>query len=268
MAGEVNLEGLWGRLWLVLTSGLFFMLVGGVFLLLAANTLGHIHAAFSFVLVVLGCAILLFGTGTQGMGEFTSPDNPPVTFIKYKIGIAGGAGILALAIGLGMVHEREGIRDVFQIERRYARVLLTPFQADGVSTFKYYVAEAHTADGTPVPTQHRSDDSIEIIVPYFVQQTPEIVVLVTLSNVQQGNQGNGLLSQVKRGITVDLNRLYDNSGGMEYPIYRAANPEETTFNLQSPAATQVVFSKADDHQGRLSERQPPNRPEPPIINVQ
>jgi len=54
------------------SSGLFFMIVGAIFLYVAFNTMGRTHAAMSFVFVVVGVAILLYGTGTQGIGDFDS----------------------------------------------------------------------------------------------------------------------------------------------------------------------------------------------------
>jgi hypothetical protein len=50
----------------ITTSGLFFMVVGIAFLVVAGSTITRTHSALTFVLVVVGVAILLYGTGTQG----------------------------------------------------------------------------------------------------------------------------------------------------------------------------------------------------------
>src|SRR5688500_12353979 len=56
-------------------SVFFFMIVGSIFLYFAYDTLGRAHAAMSCVFVVVGVAILLYGTGTQGIGEFNPGEN-------------------------------------------------------------------------------------------------------------------------------------------------------------------------------------------------
>jgi len=112
-------DGFSSRLNDFFSSGVFFILLGAGFLLLAYLALSvGVHTSFSFVLAVLGIAILLFGTGTQGMGRLDST----VATGRYTVGIAGGAGILALAIGYGMVKLGPEIQQVFELQTRYAWV--------------------------------------------------------------------------------------------------------------------------------------------------
>jgi hypothetical protein len=254
---------IWARIWQVATSGLFFMVVGCVFLVVAGRSMGTVHAALSFVLVVLGSAILLFGTGTQGMGDFTSPDGGQ-TALKYKVSIAGGAGILALAIGLGMVIERNGIQDVFQIEKRFVRVVLSP-QPDQFSTFKGFVAEARTAAGTPIPVMHPDDNRIELFVPYFPNQIhDEIVVHVVLSNVTPQVSLSATVPTTVH-VNIGTGTLANSTGSLDFPLY-VGKPEETVLNMQSKATIQAQLSGTDAHQESGSGRQPPNQPE--AINIQ
>src|SRR6185312_5173823 len=114
--GKASGSQVWtGGLMQFTTTGLFFMIVGCVFLLIAAVTLGPVHAAFSFVLVVVGVAILLFGTGTHSMGAFRSDE----ASAKYKVRIAGAAGILAFCIAFGIVKFSPEMKSAFQIEKKY-----------------------------------------------------------------------------------------------------------------------------------------------------
>src|SRR5262249_933268 len=115
-AGVSGPPSKWDRFNQFTSSGLFFMLIGATFLVVAALTLNTSHATFSFVLVVVGVAVLLFGTGTQGVGEAEAPG--------YKVAIAGGAGIIAFCVGWGIIHYAEEIKTVFQVEKKYVRVTL------------------------------------------------------------------------------------------------------------------------------------------------
>ena len=257
-------DKLWARLWEVLGSGAFFMLIGGGLLLVAARSMGSVHAAFSFVLVVLGCAILLFGTGTQGVGEFTSPGSEATAF-KYKVGIAGGAGVLALAIGLGMVKEQKNIRDVFQIEKRYVRVQLSP-KPDQVSTFAGFVAEAHTTTGTPVPTIHPTDNLIELIIPYLENQArDDITVDVQLKNV---GHNVALSASVPTIVHVNMStgKLIDTTGSLDFPVYTAKS-DETVLNMQSTVTAENQLIGVDNHQESATGRQPPSHLESPKVEV-
>ena len=148
--------------WYFLSSGVFFMIVGAVALLAAFLTMGTTHASFTFVLVVVGVAILLYGTGTQGAGNFETVAGE----MKYKIGVAGGAGILAFAVGIGIVEKSADIRDAFQIEKKYARLIFRD-EGDGVGKLTDYVPEIYV-NGLPVPSQ-RDGESIVALIPFLGQ---------------------------------------------------------------------------------------------------
>jgi membrane protein implicated in regulation of membrane protease activity len=94
-------------------SGIFFILLGLALLLVAYWGLGIVHTTFSFVLVVLGVAILLYGTGTQGMGRVERASDQA----KYNIALAGGAGVLSFCIAYGIALLGE-MQRAFQIERK------------------------------------------------------------------------------------------------------------------------------------------------------
>jgi hypothetical protein len=144
----------WDRFNQFTNSGLFFMIVGAAFLIAAALTMNAQHAAFTFVLVVVGVAVLLFGTGTQGVGESQAPG--------YKVAIAGGAGVIAFCVGWGIVKYADDIKTVFQIEKKYVRVTLEGLE--GAEYMANYTASV-TLNGIGIPVA-RHPDSIELFIPY------------------------------------------------------------------------------------------------------
>ncbi len=154
------------------SSGLFFMLFGSLMLFFAYSTMSSTHSSFTFVLVVVGVAILLYGTGTQGAGEFGGKQGGN----RYKATIAGGAGVLALAIGIGMVVKHTDIREAFQVEQKYLRFPLYASN-DGITNLANYAAIA-TVNGINVPTALRGD-RIEIYVPYIAGQKADTVLEVS-----------------------------------------------------------------------------------------
>lgn len=139
-----------------MSSGWFFMLVGIALLWAAYGTMGETHTSFTFVLVVVGIAILLYGTGTQSAGEAASD--------KVKIYLAGGAGVLAFLVGYGIVEKSPAIKAAFQVEKKYFRYVVAGAD-DGVTDLSNYVALADI-NGDQVPAMRRGN-YIEVLVPYF-----------------------------------------------------------------------------------------------------
>jgi energy-coupling factor transporter transmembrane protein EcfT len=106
-AAMVNWDRLLPEAKTFFSSGLFFMLLGGL-IIYFGNRLSNdpfTHSAFVFLVVILGLALFLFGTGTSASGEGTSG--------QVKVAIAGGAGVLAMVLGFGVAHWREDLTDVF-----------------------------------------------------------------------------------------------------------------------------------------------------------
>jgi hypothetical protein len=143
------------------SSGLFFMIVGGFMLYAAYRTIGTTHSVMSFVFVVAGVAILLFGTGTQGMGKMdTGPD--PTSVLRYQVALAGGAGVVAFCVAAGMIAFPGQIKSAFLPSQSFIKLTV---QGDGFHNDleKYrYVA---TVNGTRVPTV-QNEQFIEILAPY------------------------------------------------------------------------------------------------------
>src|SRR5215471_3833733 len=156
-ADQLNSSGwfrtVWDYFWRAASSGLFFMMVGVGFLVVANQTMGAAHSSFTFVLVVVGVAILLFGTGTQGIGQFETKQGEA----NYKVALAGGAGVLAFCVAIGIVWKADKIKNAFEMEKRYLRVIIEPDSKDGVSDYVFakYVPTAWL-DGEYVPVVMRN----------------------------------------------------------------------------------------------------------------
>src|SRR6266849_2086798 len=90
------------------SSGVFYIVVGSAFLYVSysISLANRAHTAFVFLLAVLGVALVLFGTGTQAAGSGTAG--------SIKVAIAGGAGVLALVLGFGVVSNGRELGNVFK----------------------------------------------------------------------------------------------------------------------------------------------------------
>lgn len=145
-------------------TGLFFMLFGTSFLYFAFENGARAHSAMTFILVVLGSAMVLFGTGTQASGDL---DNSEAKH-RYKVQIAGGAGVMSLVIGFGLVWKGPDLKGVFQPERR---IVVAPLVAemsagqglDAPVKLSDYVVEAFVGP-IQVPIVHR-DGFVELFIP-------------------------------------------------------------------------------------------------------
>jgi hypothetical protein len=147
-------------------SGIFFMIVGTLFLYVAFDTIEKTHAAMTFVLVVVGVAILLYGTGTQGIGHFDSGEK----LARYRVALAGGAGVLAFCVAAGIIAFSPKMKEAFRVEQRYVRFIINAkggYEKDDVGR---YVPDIRI-NGTRVPAV-RKGDHIEVYVPYIVKSEP------------------------------------------------------------------------------------------------
>lgn len=203
--------------WYFVSSGFFFMLVGGISLFFAFYSMGNTHASFTFVLVVVGVAVLLYGTGTQGVGNFETTSGAAT----YKLGIAGGAGILAFAVGYGIVAKSPEIKRAFQIEKRYLRLSFEPSSNDGVSTFENYVPEI-LVEGAAAPV-HRNGDGFVVFVTYFDNQPlTELRAIARFHYVGPEDRRNkALRSNVLADQIIEIRQedIRNDDGGFDFPRY-------------------------------------------------
>ncbi len=184
----------WGRFWQFVGSGFFFMIVGAIFLALANHYMGHDHAAFSFVMVVVGVAVFLYGTGTQGIGEF----NSDASTAKYKVALAGGAGVLAFCVAYGIVEYHGKMKEAFRVERKY--VWVTFSGSDGGTSLASFRPKIEI-DGVATPVRfHRND--IDVLMPYlsteFRAEKEETAESVLNGAMNRNVVVTGNLSEVKK----------------------------------------------------------------------
>ena len=238
------------------SSGIFFILLGLAFLVAAYFSLERgVHTSFSFVLVVLGIAILLFGTGTQGIGRLESNTQAA----RYSIAVAGGAGALAVAIGVGMSMMGPRIQQAFELQTRYVSAELRP-ASDGNSSFAGWWGHFEL-DGRPIAS-FRQGEFFFAYVPYSQTQLDrEMHITYTLLPEDPTHPNPNLKPRVIdffnfRPKDVDLN-----NSGSDFPIYDNIPP----VDLRSAGAVNAVLKVGGSQSlGNAPGAQAPN-PAPPVV---
>jgi|SRR4051812_27882324 hypothetical protein len=231
------------------SSGAFFMMVGAVILFLAYLTMGPASAIFSFILVVIGVAILLFGTGTQSMGEFSS--DPAAA--GYKVKLAGGAGVLAFCIAVGIVTKYADMKQAFQIERKYFTVQVEP-KSDGYSKFDNFAAEL-SINGNSLPVM-RKGDYIIVYVPYLVTELRSRRTVAYSFRALEGRPRNAKLAvEVSGKFTVDLGDTESSDASFDFPLSKA----HPNIDLSNPSPSQILIDTTDKNkpQGADTKDVPP-----------
>jgi hypothetical protein len=214
------------------SSGKFFILLGLIFLGLGYLSLERgVHTSFSFVLIVLGIATLLFGTGTQGIGRLESN----AATAKYNVAIAGGAGVLAIAIGWGMTALGPQIQQTFGLQTRYVEAEIQP-NPDSNSSFSKYWAQFEI-DGEPIPSVRRGELFVAYI-PYRETQKESVKhVRYKLLPVDNQNLDPNLKPVVADIFDVPLRDINPNNSGSDFPIYDKIPP----IDMRSAPAVQAVL---------------------------
>ena len=233
----VTATGYYNRFMQFAASGVFFMLVGFLFLLMAYLTVGHTFASMSFVLVVVGVGILLFGTGTQGVGDLVSGQDATSLF-KYKIALAGGAGITAFCVAGGIIAYHDQMKRAFQIEQGYLRL---DIYGKGVAKedMSHYLPEI-TVNGEVVPAVRRGR-YIEAYVPYFFNDNSTFEIQAKLHLIDEATslllapEGNFKVVLKTGGEIIDDDEgghKYDNPGGFDFPRYALRTPIQLKDDLK------------------------------------
>jgi hypothetical protein len=219
------------------SSGIFFIALGLILLICAYVGLAiGVHTSFSFVLVVLGVAILLFGTGTQGIGKLESN----TATAQYNVALAGGAGVLALAIGFGMIQFGPQMQRAFDVETRYVIATLRP-NPDGSSSFNDYWAE-FDIDGVSIPSVRRGD-ALLAFVPYFdTQKDATKHVWYRLRPQDPRTVSASFKSTVFDKFDVPLAQVNRNNSGADFPVYDVTTPVDMR---SSSGVTAALRSAAD-----------------------
>jgi hypothetical protein len=156
-------------------SPVFFIALGTLFLYCALVLLDETHSGFVFILAVLGIAMILFGTGSQGI---VSGELPQGTAGKLSVGIAGGAAALAAIFGFGIVHLEPGIQDFFKRTIDYGFLELTTVgTANQTLDLDEQIVNASTADGRPLHLWKQTG-RMQIMVPRYSRQGAASVVVI------------------------------------------------------------------------------------------
>ncbi len=170
----------YGELKKFFASGTFYILLGAAFLWISYLQIGtpSSHPTFIFLLAILGVAIVLYGTGTQAAGQSNTG--------TINIAIAGGAGVLALAFGYGVIEKNLDIQKVFSTARYYVVVKLEP--DDNEVNFEDFAISARRSDGELLHLK-KGRHQVEILVP--VSNTSEKTEL-TVSAHKSGSRKEDL----------------------------------------------------------------------------
>lgn len=241
------------------TSGLFFMLIGGCLLYAAYETMGIAHPSLSFVMVVSGVAILLYGTGTQGVGEVDSHG--------YKVAIAGGAGVLALCIGWGIVSRSTDIKTAFQMQKQYIQVFIKPTQ-DGISPnlFSRYMTVV-SLEGEEIPVARHGNISVAY-VGYFMSDkyTPSLEITLYPDPTKPSTDSTLATPSDTIPFLLDLGRntkQVDYSSFIDFPRYKIS----AVVGLKAPKADRSQTQDVDANQVDVNQRVVPGGAEPPRVPI-
>ena len=178
---------------------LFFILLGCLFLFAAGKLMDETHPSFVFLLAILGVSIVLYGTGTQGVGQ------ADLGTVPVKVFIAGGAGVLAAVFGFGVVWQGKAIKEVFSKTVNYGVAELTTNLLFDLRTLKI---SASTRDGTTLPIIVKQG-LVEIYVP-ISPTASHTRVCVTISNVDDKS-----MTSIDPCVDVPLSISNDNDYGAQ-----------------------------------------------------
>jgi hypothetical protein len=226
------------------------MVVGILFLVVATFTVGRIHGGMTFVFVVVGVAITLYGTGTQATGSLDGTA-PSTTF---KLSLAGGAGALAFAAAAGIVFYQDGINRAFREEARLLEVTIPVKLAGSVYLQNYVIGAA--IDAEPVPAMALGSNNIVLFVPYkLTDKVKHLTLRASWADLTK------IPDAMKPIVTIDPIDFdvssRDVSGGQELPKERlpelpskyffktlqeiSTTPETISAALASPGNTQPML---------------------------
>lgn len=204
-------------------TGLFYIALGLAILYYAKEGLETSHSSFSFVLVVLGTAMTLYGTGTQSAGDLKSDQT---SAIKYNAYVAGGAGVLAFIVAFGMLYKSSEMRQAFQLDRKYVVLKIEPGKA-GQTRFDDYNTH-FTVEGFPVPSALR-DGTLYVYVP-FVGSHQKIVVRGVFRK-SGGIRSSGLVESEQASFNVDFSQGKPvGNSGLDYPVFSKAETLDLRAN--------------------------------------
>jgi hypothetical protein len=166
----------------------FFILLGCLFLIITARSIDQTHPSFIFLLAILGVSIVLYGTGTQGVGSAEFKNVP------IKVAIAGGAGVLATVIGFGVLWQVEKVQKVFNTVHKMGLVELQNTTAPYFDLRTLHIS-ARTPDGTQLPLL-ASEKSVYVFVPIAVGRRRDSICVTIASTTGTPLSPQGACSAV------------------------------------------------------------------------
>lgn len=172
-AAKASAPAVYGEIKYFFGSSLFFILLGCSFLFAASRLMENTHPSFVFLLAILGISIVLYGTGTQGVGSAELKDVP------IKVAVAGGAGVLAAVFGFGIVWQSDKIQRVFKTEQQYGLIVLENKTDQLFDLTNLHIA-ANSSDGRGLYLLAKAN-AIEVLMPISSFSTKSSVC-ITITN--------------------------------------------------------------------------------------
>lgn len=189
------------------SSGLFYILLGIGFLFVSSYQIGEAgsHPSFIFLLAILGVAIILYGTGTQAVGRGSTG--------RINVAIAGGAGVLAMVLGFGVVKFNKEIQEVFAYDRYYAVVEL---ETDNPSAnLDDFVIRAELPNRQPLFLWERNQ-VVRILVP--VRNIDKMTELKVVTRRRDATAGGPPIFNQDYQLEWNAKRFRSRKPGVETPV--------------------------------------------------
>lgn len=217
------------------SSGVFYIVVGGIFLFTSYVQIGEpgSHPSFIFLLAILGVAIVLYGTGTQAIGK----SNTGTT----NVAIAGGAGVLAIVLGFGVVQFNEAIQKVFSSAEYYAVIRLVPDNRS--ANLDDFVIGARLPNSQPLHLW-KSDQEVQILVP--VSNSDKLTELTVIARRRApGDASPSIFSQDYEIIWADASFTSSRHGLENLTQGKVSAPSETSNNVRFRIDDQLIVTPAE-----------------------
>lgn len=127
----------------------------GLYLIYRGMVWDDAHSSFTFVLIVLGCAVFLFGTGSQATAHVSQKG---LSDASASVVIVGGAAVLTMLISFGLIQYHTEIGDAFSKRTKYVSLpIQLETKRDG-RPVPGYLAEARILNsGEMLPTFRRNN---------------------------------------------------------------------------------------------------------------
>ena len=201
-------------------SPFFFILLGIGFLLATYYYMDRTHPTFLFLLAILGVSIVLYGTGTQGVGTAQFKEVPVTVFV------AGGAGVLAAVVGLGVVWQGERIQTVFSRARQFGLVILENNSGVKRNLNRLYIS-AKAQDGRDLHLIS-TDTKVQILVPITLTLAGKPVCITVFNEERKSMTAPNPCPTVTWTIdsSHEISELVEHVGRADFPMVQPKQDED------------------------------------------